>query len=333
MHSPSTVTLHRDALLHGWHPVALSSEIGEEPSVAWLLDERWLLRRAPDGTVTAFVDRCPHRLMPLSAGRRCDDGTLECAYHGWRFGDDGACTLIPALGAGGVIPPRARLTTPAGLAERGGIVWLAPLEPTAPLIEVPRIDDAHLGDLAPVEADADPGELIDNFLDVAHFPFVHTGTFATAESDQVDDYELTRTDTGFTAVTEHPFANHEDPAVLTGERPLIQRRRMTYTYAPPYSATLLLEYLDAGGSNLIVFAIQPLRGPTSRIYTTLARNDVAADAMPDAIDFEQRVLAEDLVIQRQLGVALPLDLTVEVHTKADRLTIELRRRLAAFLGV
>ncbi len=333
MDSSSTVTLHRDALLRGWHPVALSAEIGEEPTVVWLLDERWLLRRGPDGAMTAFVDRCPHRMMPLSAGTRCDDGTVQCAYHGWRFADDGRCTLIPALGPDGTIPPRARLTTPAGLAERGGLVWLAPLEPSAPLLEVPEVPGAHLGDLVPVEADADPGELIDNFLDAAHFPFVHTGTFATAESDQVEDYELERTEAGFVAVTVHPFANHEDPGVLTGERPLLQQRRMTYTYAPPYSATLLLEYLDAGGSNLIVFAIQPQRGPTSRIYTTLARNDVPAEAMPDAIEFEQRVLAEDLVIQRQLGVALPLDLTVEVHTKADRLTIELRRRLATFLGV
>ena len=38
------------------------------------------------------------------------------------------------------------------------------------------------------------------------------------------------------------------------------------------------------------------------------------------------------MVQRTLRTALPLDLTTEVHTKADRLTIELRRCLARFLA-
>ena len=54
--------------------------------------------------------------------------------------------------------------------------------------------------------------------------------------------------------------------------------------------------------------------------------------MPHALEFEQRVLDEDLVIQRRMTTSLPLDLTTEVHTKADRLTIELRRSLARFLA-
>lgn len=35
------------------------------------------------------------RLVPLSEGRVESDGTLQCAYHGWRFGDDGQCTRVP----------------------------------------------------------------------------------------------------------------------------------------------------------------------------------------------------------------------------------------------
>ena len=33
--------------------------------------------------------------MPLSEGRIETDGTLQCAYHGWRFNAEGACTTIP----------------------------------------------------------------------------------------------------------------------------------------------------------------------------------------------------------------------------------------------
>ena len=44
-----------------------------------------------------FFDECPHRGAPLSLGRHEGD-ELVCAYHGWRFGPDGAATCIPALG-------------------------------------------------------------------------------------------------------------------------------------------------------------------------------------------------------------------------------------------
>ncbi len=37
------------------------------------------------------------RLAPLSEGRLESDGTLQCAYHGWTFNGEGACTRIPQL--------------------------------------------------------------------------------------------------------------------------------------------------------------------------------------------------------------------------------------------
>lgn len=154
----------------------------------------------------------------------------------------------------------------------------------------------------------------------------------------MDEYDLLPTEHGFVAVTEHEFANHEDPGVKASRPPpvLVQRRRMTYTYAPPFTTTLRLDYVDAAGTNLILFGIQPERpGPsplaTMRVFTVLLRNDVPPEALAEAIAFEQRVLDEDVVVQTTLPTALPLDLTTEVHTKADKLTIELRRTLARLL--
>lgn len=48
-----------------------------------------------EGHWRVFEDACPHRLAPLSEGRVEETGELLCAYHGWRFGSDGACTSIP----------------------------------------------------------------------------------------------------------------------------------------------------------------------------------------------------------------------------------------------
>ena len=46
-----------------------------------------------DGTGEAWrctLDRCSHRMAPLSEGR-LSGGCLECPYHGWAFSGDGSC--------------------------------------------------------------------------------------------------------------------------------------------------------------------------------------------------------------------------------------------------
>lgn len=54
-----------------------------------------LIRR--NGIVTALSDECTHQGMPLSAGELCDDGTIECPWHGARFDvATGACRRGPA---------------------------------------------------------------------------------------------------------------------------------------------------------------------------------------------------------------------------------------------
>src|SRR3954471_12052431 len=137
------------SLRRGWHVVAASDEIGREPVQVWLLGEPWMLVRLPvagtaaDGAtrLVAFEDRCPHRLAPLSAGTVVGE-TLQCGYHGWCFDAEGACTVIPALGGSDRIPPRARVAAPAGLAEVGGLVLLAPDEPVGDRLDLPHAD-AH----------------------------------------------------------------------------------------------------------------------------------------------------------------------------------------------
>lgn len=47
------------------------------------------------GQWKVFVDKCPHRLVPLSEGRVESDGSLLCSYHGWRFNGEGECIGLP----------------------------------------------------------------------------------------------------------------------------------------------------------------------------------------------------------------------------------------------
>ena len=319
------------ALRRCWHPVARSGDVTEQPHGAQLLGEPWVLYRS-GGQVRAFVDRCPHRRCPLTLGH-CIDGSLQCAYHGWRFDEEGRCVEIPALGEGATLPLTARLTPAAAAStEAHGMVFLAPDAPIAPLGAIPEADDVTFleGMLPTLRARGSAGLLADNFLDIAHFPFVHAGTFGTEESAEVARFTVDRDDWSFTVAYEHPFAHREDPGVAAGLRPLVQTRRLTYRLTAPFHLRLRIDFVDSGGSNVIGFFIQPETDETCRLFTTLWRDDLDGDAgrMDDAVAFELAVLREDLRVQEAYHeLALPLDPTVEVHTRADRATLELRRVL------
>lgn len=321
------------ALRRCWHAVALSTEVGADPFPVRLLGEDWVVARL-GATVVAFPDRCPHRLAPLSLGR-IEGGVLRCGYHGWCFDAAGSCTEIPAMAAGAARPPRARLAPAAAVAERDGIVFLAPEPPLTEILAVPAAFGPGFqhGYLGPLRASVGAGLMIDNFLDLTHFPFVHAATIGVDDETRFE-FEIERHELGLglgmTVTSEHLFPNREDPGVAAGVRPLLQRRRLTYTYHAPFSVCLRIDYVEAGGTNFLSFHVQPEDDQTCRIYTLVARDDLDGDAdrLAEAISFEQKIVEEDLAVQeRYRDKRLPLDPTAEVHIRADRATLELRRIL------
>ncbi len=323
------------ALAQFWHPAALSDEIGTDPVGVRLAGRDWALVRFDD-TVRAFADSCPHRRARLSAGAIVA-GTLQCAYHGWRFSPTGVCVAIPALEDAALIPARATLDSPAEVTERDGLVWLAPLPPRAPIPDL--VPGVPLGgakiatvQLPVLQVQANAAILIDNFLDEAHLPFVHAATIGGAGPEPIPRAEVERDGLSFTAVREHSFTNLKDPAVLDGSRPAVQRRRMTYRYQAPLTATLLLEYLDAEGWQFLTFVVTPEDERSCRVYQTVTGPGLAdAEQAESAAKYEMSIFDEDLELQRRAlpGLEFPLDPAAELHTRADRVSVEFRRVLAA----
>jgi len=327
------------ALRRAWHVAARSADVGRDPLAVQLLGEPWVLVRLPtaDGTgtrLTAFADRCPHRLAPLSAGQVVG-GVLQCAYHGWCFDADGACTEIPALDGPDHIPGRARATTPAAITERAGLVFLAPEVPENELFDFSGFDEAGFlhGALEPIRARVGAGLMIDNFLDQAHFPFIHAATIGSDDAREMPELTIERDGSVLSVRSRQQFPHHEDRGVQQQIRPLLQTRVLHYEYRAPFAVRLRMDYVEAGGTNVIDFFVQPEDDDHCRLYTLLHRDDLEdADQMADCVAFEQKILGEDLWIQEQYtDRRLPLDPTTEVHTRADRTGVELRRILADFV--
>ena len=324
------------ALRRAWHALCRADEVTSTPRSFVLLGERYVAYRSSEGRAVIFYDRCPHRFAPLSMGT-CEGAALRCAYHGLVFDETGRCVEIPALGSGATLPARAQLAGPAAVLESHSMIFVAP---EAPLTPTPYLaaaaDPAFMrGDLEVIETRASAALLADNFLDMAHFPFVHAGTFGAEEAREVPNYHVSRDGYSFEATYEHDFAHREDPGVAAGIRPLVQRRRLSYRYIAPFHLELAIDFLDAGGTNVIGFFLAPVDDETVRIYSSLWRNDLGGseERMREAVDFEVAVIDEDLRLQSAMtSLSMPLDATAEVHTRADKITVELRRVLADFVN-
>ena len=79
--------------------------------------------RSATGRLSAWKDRCPHRGMRLSHGFVRGE-TLACIYHGWVYGQDGACRHIPAHPA--MVPPASIRAEAFVCLEQDSVIWVAP---------------------------------------------------------------------------------------------------------------------------------------------------------------------------------------------------------------
>ena len=173
---------------------------------------------------------------------------------------------------------------------------------------------------------------------MAHFPFVHVGTFGKDADRVVEPAEVRPEPDGFRSAQEQWFDNPEDPGVLAGLRPVRQRRRATYVYRAPFQLLLRLEELDAGSVKTLLFFAQPETATSTRIYTTMLVRGIGGQERPGPepvareVAFEEAVLAEDLALQDVVTTTgLPLEMRTELHVRADRLGVALRRELTRFV--
>jgi phenylpropionate dioxygenase-like ring-hydroxylating dioxygenase large terminal subunit len=328
----NTVTNETRALRRAWHCVAHTDEVDTTPVQVWLLGEPWVLvRLGPGKALRAFVDRCPHRSAPLSIGTVVGD-ELQCAYHGWRYAESGACTAIPALGDAATIPSRACLITPFAVEERFGLVFLAPEEPRSPLPAVDFLgDDSFLvARCETVRTHVGAAQLVDNFMDAAHFPFVHPDSFGVEGEGAVVSSEVIAEGWSVTSTFDGPYQHHDDQLVDTGEHPLVQPHRVTKVGRADFIAELELRFELTGGTFRILYAVTPERADSTRIYKLIARDDLSHDPgrIEQVTKDEDKILGEDLaVLERFDDHALDVSSRYEISTRSDRLSVAWRRLL------
>src|SRR5438445_1828434 len=108
-----------------WYMPALASSLRPgDMRREMLLGEPVVLGRMKDGALFALRDICPHRGVPLSAGRIMPEGSVECPYHGWRFKRDGQCSKIPSLTGEESLDIEKIKVRSYPVREQDGLIWV-----------------------------------------------------------------------------------------------------------------------------------------------------------------------------------------------------------------
>ena len=317
-------------LLDDWHPVVRSSDLGcGALAGVRLLGRDIVVWRDGDAGLHAWQDRCPHRGTRLSAGR-VDGNQLVCAYHAWRFDGAGRCMAIPAMPA--QRPPQAACAAAWHACEAYGLVWVCVGVPATPVLPFPEHADARLNKVVcgPYDVATSGPRIVENFLDMAHFPFVHAGILGEPAHTEVRDYQVEAWDDGSglagPRATGCRFWQPQTNSLAHGGSEV----EYTYRVVRPLCA-ILTKAPDAqlGFYEAISLHVQPLAETASRVWIVLAlTNFVQSDA--ELAAFQDRIFLQDRpILEAQVPARLPLSSDAEVSMACDRMSVAYRRYLAA----
>jgi phenylpropionate dioxygenase-like ring-hydroxylating dioxygenase large terminal subunit len=316
-------------LINDWHPVAATGAL--EPGkviAAPLLDRDLALWRGRDGLVRAWENRCPHRGTRFSVGR-IDDDELVCAYHGWRFSGNARCTRVPAQPE---FSPSVAASAKAYVAkECYGLIWVCLGTPAADVLPFPEYADAALRKVlcGPYDVAASGPRIVENFLDMAHFGFVHGGILGDLAHTAVRDYEVQAWQDGAGGnglIATQCFAWQPQTNSLSHGGSDVE---YTYRIERPLTAILTkVPQAQQGFHEAISLHVQPVGEELSRVWIILAMTNFT-QSEDELRAFQDRIFLQDKpVLENQVPLRLPLDPGAELSMRCDRMSVAYRRYLA-----
>ncbi|MCR9103826.1 MAG: Rieske 2Fe-2S domain-containing protein [Gammaproteobacteria bacterium] len=181
MTTPRYAFLQPGNYARGWHIVLFSQELAVGQVKRLHYFERELVAyRGESGNVGIVDAHCPHLGAHLASGEgRVLGDNIACPFHGWTFNAQGQCVDIPYAST---IPDKAvnALGSWSVLEINGFIALWYDRADNPPENYLPRIDpwgESQWGDWqfyrSRIQAKA--CDVIENIVDVAHFPHVHGG--------------------------------------------------------------------------------------------------------------------------------------------------------------
>ena len=229
--------------------------------------------------------------------------------------DDGAIAVETL--AGRVLP----------VCERYGHVWTSLGEPPKALFDIPEAEQPgrRLVDVGVVRVKCSPLRAVENFLDIAHFPFVHKDILGAEPHTEVQKYEVEiREKEDEVWATQVIFYQPQAAKSAAGG---ITTDYMYRVPAPTCSVLYKTCPARPGEWDVITLFVQPLTEELCDVWPWMALFDDTTP-MTDLIHFQQMIFLQDRsILENQLPRLLPLDPGMEIPTRADLTSVAYRRWL------
>ena len=210
---------------------------------------------------------------------------------------------------------------------RYGYIWVSLGNPIRDFFEIPEYHEPDRRNIhaATIRVKVSAPRAIENFLDLAHFPFVHPGSLGEEPYTEIKDYEV--------AILE------ETNEVLAQKCRVWQPISMPtakegyeveYVYRVPHPYCAILykaNAADVDRMDVIALFIQPVGEEESNANMLLS---VIDDQNSDTQirSFQQMIFAQDKpILENQVPKRLPLDLRAETSVRCDATSTAYRRWL------
>lgn len=212
---------------------------------------------------------------------------------------------------------------------RYGYIWTSFGSPPPDLFAIPEYDETDRRNInaATFRVHVSAPRAVENFLDMAHFPYVHTGYLGEEPYTEVKDYNVE--------------VSQERDEVLATQCVFYQPKPMptategfeveyTYRVPHPYCAILYKSSpADPTRRDVIALFLQPVDEEHVHASTLLCvLDDQNTDS--EMRRFQQTIFGQDKpILENQYPKRLPLDPRAETPIRADKSAIAYRRWLLA----
>ena len=207
-----------------------------------------------------------------------------------------------------------------------GFVWICLGTPARDILHIPEAfeNDRYVVSGGSFGVRVSGLRVVENFLDMGHFPFVHAGWLGEEPYTEVRSYEVEVTSDDEILATECYF--HQPVASPTAKGGI----EVEYTYRV-YRSYIVALYktnpLFNDRMDYIVLFIQPV-GPEECVVHSMLCYMKKGMARADLRWFMQLIFAQDKpILENQIPRRLPLDPRAETPVRADKVAIVYRRWL------
>jgi phenylpropionate dioxygenase-like ring-hydroxylating dioxygenase large terminal subunit len=241
-----------------------------------------------------------------------------------------SCDLEARRDADGtVIVTRTADRTALPVRERYGFIWTTLGAPSGNPVDIPEAGetDRQRVPCGPIGVRASGLRVVENFLDMAHFPFVHTDILGAEPHTEVRPYKVeTRREVDEVWATQCEF--YQPQAAMSAMGGIMTQ--YMYRVASPF-VTLLYKTCPLAPNrwDVICLFVQPVEPAESRAHLVMFIIDEVTP-IADLVRFQQLIFLQDrIILENQRPRLLPLDPRQEIPTRADIMSVAYRRWLKA----